>query len=111
MNLERGGKMIKKIIISSLTIGVLLGVPMAQGLVLPHKIMYNERILAKGVRNVNNCISNYRYFKYSALPSIEQSFYYRRVFIFIHRLSKEYPHFKEWYRKLFTADKKLNLDR
>ena len=73
--------------------------------------MYNERILAKGVRNVNNCISNYRYFKYSALPSIEQSFYYRRVFIFIHRLSKEYSHFKEWYRKLFTADKKLNLDR
>jgi len=39
MNLERGGKMIKKIIISSLTIGVLLGVPMAQGLPIQNPIV------------------------------------------------------------------------
>ena len=51
------------------------------------------------------------YVKYSELSSDEKIIYYELVYLFVRRLSLEYPGFLQWYENLFINGRELRCDR
>lgn len=60
---------------------------------------------------MDKSIGKYHYFRYSALPQFIQYSYRKEVFLFLKKLTREYPGFSNWYERLFAENNELRHER
>lgn len=60
---------------------------------------------------MDKIINRNHYFTYSSLLSFQRNTYKNKIFLFIKKVSKEYPGFSKWYNHLFEMDDKLCNER